>query len=29
MNADYFWLLMGAMIIIAIIVQIIKDKRKK
>jgi hypothetical protein len=28
MNADYFWLIMAAVIIIAIIVQIVIDKRK-
>ena len=27
MNADYFWLLMGAFLIIAIILQISNDKR--
>lgn len=28
MNADYFWLIMAAVIIIALIVQIVIDKRK-
>ena len=27
MNADFFWILMGAILLIAIIVQIINDKR--
>ena len=28
MNADYFWLIMAAVIVIALIVQIVIDKRK-
>lgn len=28
MNADYFWLIMAAVIIIVLIVQIVIDKRK-
>ena len=28
MNADYFWLIMGAMLIIAIIIQVATDKRR-
>ncbi len=28
MNADYFWLIMAAAIVIAIVVQIVIDKRK-
>ena len=29
MNADYFWIIMAAVIVIAVVVQIIADKRKK
>lgn len=28
MNADYFWLIMAAVIVIAITLQIVIDKRK-
>lgn len=28
MNADYFWAIMAAIIVIALIVQIVLDKRK-
>ena len=28
MNADYFWLIMAAMVVIAVVVQIVIDKRK-
>ena len=29
MNADYFWLIMGAILLIAIIIQIINDRRDR
>lgn len=28
MNADYFWLIMAAVVVIAVVVQIVIDKRK-
>ena len=28
MNADYFWAIMAAIIVVALIVQIVLDKRK-
>ena len=28
MNADYFWLIMGLLLIIAIIIQVATDKRR-